>query len=129
MAGAPEVGGFAAPAFASGCASQGRALVLTPEPGRRASATITVPVPSAGRWTVEPHVVHGAKVPFAHDQPSPEAEGAITIGAERWTWRPQDACAVLPAKALELEPPHALVTIEAEGGPVGVDWLSLRPAP
>jgi len=120
--------GFAAPAWASECASGNRALVLTPEPGRRATATITVPVPSAGRWAVEVHTVHGASVPFAssHDGATGAPDGTLSIGEERWTWRAQDACAVLPAKELELSPPHAVVTIEAQNGPIGIDSLSLR---
>ncbi|HVJ95017.1 MAG TPA: hypothetical protein VM580_34800, partial [Labilithrix sp.] len=118
--------GFAAPVWASSCASGTRALVLTPEPGQRATATIHLPVPTAGRWAVEVHVVHGAYVPFANRSTTTPVEGAIKIGPQRWTWRPQNACAVLPAKELDLQPPHAEVTIEATGGPVGVDYLSLR---
>ena len=116
--------GFAAPVWASGCASGTRALVLTPEPGQRATATITVPVPTAGRWAVEIHTVHGAHVPFTKS--SSTSEGAVTIGPERWTWRPQEACAVLPVREIDLAPPRALLTIEASGGPVGIDYVSLR---
>jgi hypothetical protein len=119
-------GGFAVPAWTSGCASGSRALVLTPSSDRRATATISVPVPSAGVWAVELHIVHGARVPFAPTVDTLPAEGALSIGAERWTWKPQDACAILPVKEVNLSPPHARVTIEAVNGPIGVDYLSLR---
>ncbi len=117
--------GFAAPAWTNACASGSRALVLTPEPNQHAKATIELPVPSAGRWAVEVHVVAGASVPFAQ-QASSAAEGVLTIGAQRWTWKPEGTCKMLQVKELDLRPPHAIVTIEASGGPVAVDYLGLR---
>lgn len=118
--------GFAAPAFTHACASGSRALVVTPEPNARAKAIIELPVPSAGRWAVEVHVAdHGASVPFAL-KPSAAAEGALAIGTERWSWKAEGSCRVLPVKELDLAPPHALVTIEASGGPIGVDYIGLR---
>ncbi|MBX3205890.1 MAG: hypothetical protein KF764_12525 [Labilithrix sp.] len=119
--------GFAAPVWASGCASGSRALALVPEPNQRATATVALPVPSPGRWAVEVHVVHGATVPFARTARGPAPpEGALEIGGERWTWRPQEACATLPVKEVELSPPHARVTIEAWNGPIAVDYVSIR---
>ncbi|MBX3202394.1 MAG: hypothetical protein KF894_29985 [Labilithrix sp.] len=137
--------GFAAPVWAGGCASGSRALVLTPEPGQTATTTIALPVPSAGRWAVEVHVVHGASVASAPGpaRPTPEsaleaaagtlevagaapAEGTLEVGGERWTWRPEAACAALAVKEVELTPPHARVTIEAANGPIGLDYISLR---
>lgn len=122
-----QAGGFAAPVWAGGCASGSRALVLTPEPGRTATATIALPVPAAGRWVVEVHVVHGANVPFAPRPSSPAPpEGTLEVEGERWTWRPEAACAALPVKEVELTPPHARVTLEASNGPIGIDYFSLR---
>ena len=117
--------GFAAPGWTNGCASGSRALVLTPEPNERAKATIELPVPTAGRWTVEVHVVNGASIPSAQ-KPAAVAEGTLAIGTERWTWKPEGTCRTLPVKQLDLKPPHALVTIEASGGPVAVDYVGLR---
>ncbi len=117
--------GFAAPAWTDGCASKSRALVLTPDRSQRAKAVIELPVPSAGRWAVEVHTVNSASVPFAQG-PSPDAEGALSIGAERWTWKAEGTCRVLPTRELELTPPHALVTIEASGGPIGIDYIAIR---
>lgn len=118
--------GFAAPAWTDGCASGSRALVVTPEPGQRAKVTIELPVPSAGRWAVEVSTVNGASVPFA-PKPSAVAEGALAIGAERWTWKADgDTCKTLPVKELDLAPPHAIVTIEASGGPIAIDYVAIR---
>ncbi|HVH47508.1 MAG TPA: hypothetical protein VM925_34470 [Labilithrix sp.] len=117
--------GSALPAWANECASGKRALVLTPEPGRKATATITVPVPSVGRWAVEVHTA-GARVPFTRPPSEPNAEGALVMGRSRWSWQPKDTCTVLPMKEIELRPPHELVTIEASGAPIAIDYISLR---
>jgi hypothetical protein len=117
--------GFATPVSAGSCASGNRALMLTPEPGRRAQATITVPVPSAGQWSVEVHTAQDARTPFA--RAPADAEGAVTIGAERWVSarRPRETCRTLPARVIPLRPPNAIVTIETTGASFGIDYITL----
>ena len=126
-----QEGGFAAPTWA-GCASGGRVLTLTPTPtapngggARRARAQITLPVPSAGRYSVEPHVAANVSVPYAPAGDGP-VEGALEIAGSRWTWSPSSACDTLFAKTVDLTPPYALITIEATGRPVSLDQVTLR---
>jgi hypothetical protein len=121
-----QEGGFAAPAWAGGCASGGRVLTVTPtSDGRRARAAIALPVPSAGRWSVEPHVASNVSVPFAPAGPGP-VEGVIDVAGSRWSWKPASSCETLFARTLELIPPVAVLTIEASGGPVSLDHVVLR---
>lgn len=129
-------GGFAVPVWVSSCASNRRALVLTPT-STRARATISVPVPSAGRWSVSVHAVNGASIPIAPPRTRGRIEGELAMGTERWAWTSQGegeekedhACVTLPAKEVVLTPPHAVVSIEALGGPVAIDYVSLRKLP
>lgn len=121
-------GGFAAPTWTDACASGGRALVLTPAaPGGRARATIALPVPAREssasgsgtkrRWAVSV---------FTTQAPSGSTEGEVTLGGERWSWQAGAApCAALPEKTVELGA-RAIVTLEAIGGPVGLDRIELR---
>jgi hypothetical protein len=124
-----QVGGFAVPEGAPGCASGSRVLVVTPTPGpngeRRAQATITVPVMSEGKWLVDFHVVTGPSVPYAPQAQGP-IEGAIAVKEQRWTWKPGAVCVALPPKEVELSPPYAVITIEATNGPVAVDFVGLK---
>jgi hypothetical protein len=124
-----QEGGFAAPGWVGPCASNTRALVLTPTPahgGRRhARATITVPVPSAGLWSVDVRIVGGASVPFAPTSAEP-IEGALTLGGARWTWKPPAGCETLESKQVELAPPHAVIELSTNGGPIALDYVSLR---
>jgi hypothetical protein len=112
--------GYAAPAWVGECASDKRALVLTPEPGRTARAEITLPVPSAGEWAIEPRVVHVGE--------GPGARGAIAIGIERWEVpsHPSEECTALRARTLALAPPAVTVVLEATGGPFAVDEVEIR---
>ncbi len=68
-----QEGGFAAPAWTDACASNGRALVLTPDAsgdGRAvARATLALPVPAAGHYRLTVRVVHGARLPFTERVP------------------------------------------------------------
>jgi hypothetical protein len=122
-----QSGGMAVPVWVDECASGRQALVLTPLPDRQARVTITVPVPSAGRWAVTVHVVHGARAPFAPPGAGAAPAGALAIGAARWAWGAGSGCATLPGeRELDLVPPSARVEIEATGGPVAVDKLTLR---
>ncbi len=127
-----QEGGLAAPAWVDACASRGRALALVPSPsrGNLGRATIELPVPSAGRWAVEVHVVHGATIPHAPTRTDPGATGVVRIGDETWTWAADQpktgACASAGAKELDLVPPRAIVTLEASGGPIAVDHFTLK---
>ncbi|MBX3190308.1 MAG: hypothetical protein KF819_25135 [Labilithrix sp.] len=125
-------GGFAAPAWADACASGSRALVLTPAPiGAVAVATISVPVPEAGRYAVGLRVVQGVSVPFTAPRGSAVVGGAVMIGKTRWDWVdvPGAACADLAERELPLEPPAATLTFEARGGPVALDRVTLKRRP
>jgi hypothetical protein len=116
-----QADGYAAPAWTDGCASGKRALVLTPEPGRRARVTITVPVPSVGEWSVELHTV-------GVEPSSTVVEASATIESKRWVWqqKPGDKCGLQAPQTLALRPPHALLTFEATGGATGIDWVGLQ---
>lgn len=116
-------GGHAVPVWASACASGQRALVLTPAGAERARATITLPVPTSGRFMVELELAHVGAIPGAR--------GAIVVGTERWevTGGTADGCTVLPARELQLEAPAAPVTLETSGGPLGLDAFVLRKLP
>jgi hypothetical protein len=126
-----QQGGFAAPGWTNACASNSRALVLTPTPVTGvATATITVPVPQAGRYEVALRVVQGASVPFttARGARDKMATGSVTIAKSRWDWVdvPDAACADLPARELVLEPPSATLVLEARGGAVALDRVTLK---
>lgn len=132
-----QQGGFAVPGWVDSCASNRRALVLTPAPtgSGHARATITVPVPSSGRWSVVVHVVNGTSIPFAPAETTATIEGGFAMGAERWAWKSAtpgngaSACVTLPSKELELTAPHMVVTLDAVGGPIALDRISLRKVP
>jgi hypothetical protein len=121
-----QAGGFAAPGWSDKCASGKRALVITPEPGKRAHVTLELPIPSKGRYTVELRTADGVRIPHTGPYPAVGAEGTLSIGDARWNWLGRDACTMLPAKELDLTPPHAVVTVEAANGPVGLDYFTLR---
>lgn len=126
-----QEGGFALPLWVSGCASQRRSLVLTPERvDAPAHASFAVPVPSAGTWMVTVAISNDrhAKA-FPKIESRTTSEGSLELGGTRWAWRSDvGECAVLTAKAVDLVPPRAVVTIEAIRGPIGVDFVSLTKA-
>jgi hypothetical protein len=82
-----QEGGFAAPAWTDACASNGRALVLTPDAssGARgvARATLALPVPAAGRYRLTVRVVHGARLPFTGRGERPEPTASAPLGTGR----------------------------------------------
>jgi hypothetical protein len=126
-----QEGGLAVPEPAVGCASGSRVLVVSPTGAdRRARATISVPVPTKGRWLVELHVASNPTVPYAPNvtEPSRPVEGAAVLGDQRWTWKADKnaPCQTLTPHEVDLSPPYALLTIEASGGPVSVDYVALR---
>ena len=65
-------------------------------------------------------------VPFAPAGGEGAAHGNVMIADKTWSWRPEAACATLTEKEVDLQPPDAVVTIEALGGPIAVDYMSMR---
>jgi hypothetical protein len=122
-----QAGGFAAPGWTHACASEKRALVLTPDDGATpATAEIELPVPSTGEWELTVAVAN-ARIPAASVQNAKSpARGSLTVGGHVWEWDDPKDCASLPAQTLHLTAPKATVRIAAAGGPVGVDALYLR---
>jgi hypothetical protein len=126
-----QAGGLAAPGGGPACASNGRGLVVTPIGGEIATAAIAVPVPSNGRWSVTPRILHAARTP---DVPVPRIErpisGTLTVGAVSWAWIDVEGggCTELPSKEVDLSGPAGRAVIEARFGPATLDRLVLRPA-
>lgn len=124
-----QEGGFAVPGPVSACASKGRGLILTPIPTDGSMrATIAVPVPEKGRYRVALHVVHGAVAPFTeHFARGKKGAGVARLGDARWEWPPGGSeCVVLPSQVLALDPPSAKLELEARGGPVALDRVTLE---
>ena len=111
-----QEGGFAIPAWMTTCASKGRVLAITPT-GERARVRIALPVPSSGRWSIEPHVARDVVRP---------AHGVITVAGTTWDWEPGDACEALPAREVDLRAPTEELTIEVSGAPLSLDFISIR---
>jgi hypothetical protein len=127
-----QSGGFAAPVYCDACAGGRQALLVVPTPlSGRAQATITIPVPQAGRYLVGVRVVHGAKLPHATTRGQAIPDGAITVGGERWEWADAEGagCADLPGREAVLTPPAAHFVVEAHGGAVALDRVSLKRLP
>ena len=125
-----QTGGFAVPASTTDwCASQARVLLVTPTPlTGTARATISVPVPKAGSYSIAIRVVQGVKLPNAVTRGPKPSAGAVTIGGERWDWLDVEggACADLAERIVVLTPPSATLVIEATGGAVAVDRVHLK---
>ncbi len=120
-----QSGAWAAPAWTShACASMHRVLEVRPT-AAAGEVVIALPVPESGNWEVGGTVVRVG---------SPAA-GEISVrqktasASARWTvtGAAADACESLTLGAFELAAGEALVTIRAEGGPIAVDRLYLRP--
>ncbi|MEA2750315.1 MAG: hypothetical protein QOI41_4458 [Myxococcales bacterium] len=130
-----QSGGLAVPVFADSCASGSRGLMLVPTPVTgRARATLTVPVPQAGRYSISVRIVHGTSLPFATTRGPRLPEGALTIEKERWEWTDVPtargfACADLALHEADLTPPAAHFVLEAAGGGVTVDRILLKRLP
>lgn len=124
-----QSGGFAVPVFTSACASNSKALLLTPSPlAGHASTTLAVPVPESGRYSVAIRVVQGARLPHVTTRSKAIPSGKITLGTETWTWVDVDGadCADLNARELTLSAPVAHLRLEATSGGVALDRVSLR---
>jgi hypothetical protein len=114
-----QSGGYAVPTWTHGCASNKQALVLTPDAdAKEAQATITLPVPREGMKYVEIHVAGTGM----------NADGAVTIEGERFTWRssPGHTCSTLPGKMIRLRGPSVTMKLEAQGGAIGIDYVAVR---
>jgi hypothetical protein len=123
-------GGFAAPAWTDACATGTRALVLTPSGDAPARATIEVPVPKAGQWSVGLRVVHGARVPFTSRGAARQTLGSgnVRMRGALWSWTElagRPTCQDLAPQRVELAPPHAILELEASGGPIAIDHVTL----
>ena len=127
-----QSGGFAVPVFGDTCASGSRALALTPAPlAGHASATITVPVPQAGTYFVGLRVVQGTRVPHVLSRGAAVPAGSVLLAGMRWDWVDIDgaACAELPVRQVNLTPPSAILVLEATGGTVALDQVTLKRLP
>jgi hypothetical protein len=124
--------GYAVPVYSELCAFGSRALLLTPTPvSGRARATITVPVPQPGRYEVALRIVQGSKLPYATSRGATLPRGTVTLEKERWDWVDVEgaACADLATHEVVLTPPAAHLVLEAEGGGVALDRISLKRLP
>jgi len=127
------LGGFAAPAYGEACASGGRALVLTKASvDKPARATISVPVPESGRYSVVPRVADGTRVPYTHVSKDVVTRATLHLHAAAeaspvWSWTPVDhGCVDLAAQETELRSPSVELVIETTGAPVALDKITLR---
>jgi hypothetical protein len=127
-----QTGGFALPIFTEACASNMQALALTPSPlAGHASARLSVPVPQSGRYALAVRVVQGARVPHVATRGSTIPNGSLRVGAKIWTWIDVagGACADLSSQEVQLEAPSATLVLEAEGGTVALDRITLKRLP
>lgn len=128
-----QSGGFAVPGWTHACASDKRALVLTPDSADAvASATIELPVPADAEYELTVAVAN-ARIPYTKVEDTNASlvpKGVLTVdgaGAEgRVAWEDPKDCATLAPRHLPLKAPAVRVRIEAFGGPIAVDVLYLR---
>ncbi|HEX4446504.1 MAG TPA: hypothetical protein VH044_07210 [Polyangiaceae bacterium] len=120
------------------CASDGRALALTPAGAAKATMTLELPVPrgtaaAAKRaWLVIPRVLlqggaGTADLALVTDLGGP----ALATPLAQWTWADaarMPICNDLPGKTVELggEHTHAWLVVTARGGSVALDKTTLR---
>jgi hypothetical protein len=121
-----QSGGFVLPEYTSGCAP--RVLTLTPAPREgRATATLELPIPRDGKWSVTPRVL----------VPDPEARGAVYVltdpkaplSTASALWRmtgAQPGCLELEPREMSLRGKRAYLVVEAEAGRVMLDRTTLR---
>jgi hypothetical protein len=117
---------MAVPVQTEACASLSRALVVTPMGRESATATVALPVPTAGRYTITLYAVRGLNPPWAPPRPA-RAAGTVRIGPATWQWIDAGSgCVDLGAFDVDLAPPSTDVTIEAREGPVAIDKITIR---
>ena len=128
-----QTNGFAIPGWVHTCASGTKALILTPvDKEVTATATITIPVREKAKYTVVVRIVRNAKLPFVPEIPdaSTRSTSSAKIGSATFVWSEMGPpCYDLPAQTVELEPPHALLTIEAKHGVSAIDNVTLKKLP
>jgi hypothetical protein len=126
-----QEGGLVVPVQVDGCASNSRALAVAPIPkDGTARARIAVPVPETGRYRVVVRVVRGAVVPHTEGAIDPKIRGVgvAKLGDLRWDWVDEaSGCSDLADKETDLVAPSATLEIEAIGGLVAVDRVTLMP--
>lgn len=127
-----QEGGLVVPVqVADACASNSRALAVAPIPkDGTARARIAVPVPETGLYRVVVRVVRGAVVPNTKGAIDPKVRGVgvAKMGDLRWDWVDEaSGCADLADREIELVAPAATLEIEAIGGLVAVDRVTLMP--
>jgi hypothetical protein len=126
-----QEGGLVVPVQVDACASNSRALAVAPIPkDGTARATIAVPVPETGLYRVVVRVVRGAVVPHTEGVIDPKIRGVgvARLNDVRWDWLDEAAgCSDLADKEIELVSPAATLEIEAIGGLVAVDRVTLMP--
>lgn len=128
-----QEGGLVLPVQVDACASNSRALAIAPIPqDGTARARVAVPVPESGKYSVVLRVFRGAVVPHAEGVLDPKLRGfgVARLGPARWEW-PDEAsgCSDLAEKDVELAAPSATLEIEAIGGLVALDRVTLQKAP
>jgi hypothetical protein len=121
--------GFAEP-LAAECATNHQVLALVPTPlDGTADASISVPVPEAGRWWVTLRVAQKVVVPhvapFTLTGPQAQAKAALADQTFEWTTNGL-GCLDLPAREITLAPPSATLVLSARGGPIALDNVTLR---
>jgi hypothetical protein len=130
-----QSGGLAVPVVADTCASGSRGLMLMPTPiAGHASATLTVPVPQAGRYSIAVRIVQGTTLPFATTRGSSAPTATLTFEKERWDWADAPgvrgvSCLDLALHEAVLTPPAVHFVLEASGGGVTIDRISLKRLP
>jgi hypothetical protein len=127
-----QTGGFAVPVFTEACASNSRALLLTPSPlSGSASATLAIPVPRSGRYSVAVRIVQGAQLPHVTTRGAAIPNGTVTLGSQTWSWVDiaGASCADLAAREIVLTAPVAHLVLDARGGAVALDRVTLRRLP
>jgi len=119
------------PVQVDACASNSRALAIAPFPGDgRAKATISVPVPETGRYRVVVRIFRGAVIPDTERVIDPKMRGAgmAKMGQLRWDWVDEaSGCTDLADQETDLVAPETTLEIEAIGGLVAVDRVTLMP--
>jgi hypothetical protein len=126
-----QEGGIVVPVQVDACASNSRALAVAPIPkDGTALATIAVPVPETGLYRVVVRVFRGAVIPHTAGAIDPKVRGVgvAKLGNLRWDWVDEaTGCSDLADREMDLEAPSATLEIQAIGGLVAVDRITLMP--
>jgi hypothetical protein len=126
-----QEGGLVVPVQVDACASNSRALAVAPTTRDGvARARIAVPVPETGLYRVVIRVFRGAVIPHTEGviDPNVRGLGVAKLGNLRWDWTDEyTGCSDLADREIDLEAPSATLEIEAIGGLVAVDRVTLMP--